>query len=73
MSDAPLADRVRLRIRIEMTKQDLNIKQLAQRAGVGQMWLSRRLRGEQELDLGDLEKLAKALDIDADLLLEPAA
>lgn len=69
----PLADRVRLRIRIEMTKRSLNAKQLAERAGVTEMWLSRRLRGVADLDLGDLERLAKALDIEADLLLEPAA
>jgi transcriptional regulator with XRE-family HTH domain len=72
MSDA-LADRVRLRIRIEMAKRDLNTTKLAGLLGVSDMWLSRRLRGKTELHLGDLERLAKALDMDPDDLLEPAA
>lgn len=72
MSDA-LGERVRLRLRIEMAKRQLNTTQLAALAGVSDMWVSRRLRGKTELHLGDLEKLAKALGISADTLLENAA
>lgn len=68
-----LADRVRLRIRIEMVRRDLNMTQLAALAGVGEMWLSRRLRGKTEMHLGDLEKLADALGMEPDTLMEPAA
>lgn len=69
----PIADRVRLRLRIEMAKRQLNTTQLAALVGVSDMWVSRRLRGKTELHLGDLEKLAAALGVTADQLLEPAA
>lgn len=72
MSDA-LADRVRLRIRVEMAKQNLNTTDLASKAGVSDMWVSRRLRGKTEMHLGDLERLARALKLDPDDLLEPVA
>lgn len=72
MSDA-LGERVRLRLRIEMAKRQLNTTQLAALAGVSDMWVSRRLRGKTELHLGDLERLAKALGMEPDELLEPAA
>lgn len=72
MSDA-LADRVRVRIRVEMAKRNLNTTELAAKAGVSDMWVSRRLRGKTEMHLGDLERLASALDLDPDDLLEPVA
>lgn len=72
MSDA-LTDRVRLRLRVEMAKRELNTTDLAAKAGVSDMWLSRRLRGKTEMHLGDLERLALALGVDPDELLEPVA
>lgn len=50
---------------------DLDMKQLelATRLGENEMWISRRLRGTQPIDLNDLERIAKALDIEvADLM-----
>lgn len=72
MSDA-LTDRVRMRLRVEMAKRNLNTTDLAAKLGVSDMWLSRRLRGKTEMHLGDLERLARALDLDPDDLLEPVA
>lgn len=72
MSDA-LAERVRLRLRIEMAKRELTTTKLATLAGVSDMWLSRRLRGKTEIHIGDLDRLAAALEISVDNLLERVA
>lgn len=72
MSDA-LADRVRLRLRVEMAKRDLNTTKLAGMLGVSDMWLSRRLRGKTDIHVGDLDRLATALGVEVDQLLESAA
>lgn len=72
MSDA-LADRVILRLRIEMAKRNLTTTELAARVGVSDMWLSRRLRGKTEIHVGDLDRLARALGVSVDELLERAA
>lgn len=50
---------------------DLDMKQLelATRLGENEMWISRRLRGSQPIDLNDLERIARALDVEvADLM-----
>lgn len=50
---------------------DLDMKQLelATRLGENEMWISRRLRGTQPIDLNDLERIAKALGVEvADLM-----
>lgn len=72
MSEA-LADRVRLRIKVEMVKKGIDARQLARLMHVGEMWLSRRLRGLTEFDLAELERVATALDLQPDMLLEPVA
>lgn len=50
---------------------DLDLKQgdLAARIGENEMWVSRRLRGVQEIGLNDLERIADGLNVEvADLL-----
>jgi transcriptional regulator with XRE-family HTH domain len=49
---------------------DLDLKQaeLAARLGENEMWMSRRLRGTQPIDLNDLERIAKALDVEVSAL-----
>lgn len=36
---------------------------LAARLGVNEMWVSRRLRGAQPIDLDDLQRIAEALEV----------
>lgn len=50
---------------------DLDMKQLelATRLGENEMWVSRRLRGTQPIDLNDLERIAAILEVDVAELL----
>lgn len=68
-----LVDRVLLRIQVEMLRRGLTNTEVANRIGVSDMWVSRRLNGKTEMHVSDLEKLAAALDMAPDDLLERVA
>lgn len=53
----------RAEIRAEMARQQITQVALAERMGWGGRYLGRRLRGETPLSLGDLEAIARALDV----------
>lgn len=52
-------------IRIMLVRLDMKQTELAARLGVNEMWLSRRLRGAQEIGLNDLQRIAGALGVEA--------
>jgi len=60
-SGASLTEQVAAEIRAQMGRRSIRQSELARTLGVTEMWLSRRLRGTQTLDLDDLEKISKAL------------
>ena len=67
-----LAQRVAAEIRAEMARQLLTQSELARRLGVIEMWLSRRLRGRQPLDLDELERIASVINVPVPELIERA-
>lgn len=64
-----LSDAVGKEIRVLLLRRDMKQTELAAKMGVGEMWLSRRLRGAQEIGLNDLQRIAQALDVEATTLL----
>ena len=63
-----LNDAVAKEIRVLLLRRDMRQTELAANLGVNEMWLSRRLRGAQPLDLNDLQRIADALGVEvADL------
>ena len=58
-----LAERVAGEVRAEMARQHVTHADIAQKLGVTQPTLSRRLNGTRPLDLNVLEQLAAALNV----------
>lgn len=54
-------DRVAAELRARMARDQLTIGKLAERIGVGPMWVSRRVKGELSLSTDDLETIVAAL------------
>lgn len=52
-----------------LVRRDMKQTELAARLGVNEMWLSRRLRGAQPIDLNDLARIAEVLGVTAADLL----
>lgn len=50
-------------VRIQLIRQKMKQTDLATKLGVNEMWLSRRLRGVQSIDLDDLARIAEALGV----------
>ena len=68
-STTDLSRAVATEIRVLLLRRNMNQAQLAERMGVNEVWVSRRLRGAQQLDLNDLQRIADVLDVAiADLL-----
>lgn len=59
-------------IRIELIRLDLNQAELASRMHKTEMWVSRRLRGAQPIDLNDLQEFATALGVKPEILVASA-
>ena len=71
-----LAAEIALKLKVHMCRTGVKPGQLAGRIDVSYIWLYRRLHGEVEMTLTDLERIARGLDLSAaDLiaLAEPAA
>ena len=64
-----LSARVAEEIRVVMARRLMRQSQLARRIGVGEQWLSVRLRGKQPIDLNDLELIAGGLEVKPAALL----
>ena len=56
-----LSDAVAKEIRIALIRMDLKQSDLSIRMKRSEMWVSRRLRGAQPIDLNDLQEFAEAL------------
>lgn len=64
-----LTQLVALEIRLEMVRQDVKQSDLARRIGKNEQWLSVRLRGRQPIDLNDLARIARGLEVAVHQLL----
>ena len=62
-STTDLSRAVATEIRVLLLRRNMNQAQLAERMGVNEVWVSRRLRGAQQLDLNDLQRIADVLDV----------
>lgn len=58
-----LTERVALALRIEMVRQGIGVRELAERLGHSDTWLHRRLNGTVPFDVPDLERLAQELRV----------
>lgn len=68
-----LSDAVAKEIRIALIRLDMKQSDLAARMNKSEMWVSRRLRGAQPIDLNDLQEFADALGIAAEGLITAAS
>lgn len=59
-------------IRMELIRLDLKQSDLATRMNKSEMWVSRRLRGAQPIDLNDLQEFANALGVEPHRLVAGA-
>jgi transcriptional regulator with XRE-family HTH domain len=69
MSQSTLNERVAEEIRVQLARRNITATELARRAGMTQRSISRRITGEKAIDMDDLEKIAKALDVPITALL----
>jgi DNA-binding Xre family transcriptional regulator len=69
VDERTLSDKVAEEIRAMMARKRVNGTELARRLGVSKMWVSDRLRGNQEIGLNDLDRIAAVLGVTvADLM-----
>jgi len=59
-----LSAQVAREIRAEMGRQRMSAAKLARQLGVSEAWTSRRLSGDQTIDLNDLQRIADVLGVD---------
>src|SRR5687767_6944026 len=64
-----LSDAVAKEVRVMLVRREMKQTELAAKMGVSEMWLSRRLRGSQPLDLNDLQLIADCLNVEVTDLL----
>ncbi len=64
-----LSDAVAKEVRVLLVRRDMKQSELAAKMGVSEMWLSRRLRGSQPLDLNDTQLIADTLNVEVSDLL----
>lgn len=64
-----LSDAVAKEIRVLLVRRDMKQTDLAVLMDVSEMWVSRRLRGAQPIDLNDLQRFADALNVEVHELL----
>lgn len=69
---ATLSDLVAEEIRALMARRRMSGRQLAMQLRVSPSWVSYRLTGTQPIDINDLHKIARALDVGIYDLLPPA-
>lgn len=56
-------------VRVLLIRRDMKQSEMAAKMGVTEMWLSRRLRGAQAIDINDLGRMAAVLGVEAADLL----
>lgn len=62
-----LTERVALALRIEMVRQNLGVRELAERLGHNDTWLHRRLNGTVPIAVPELEDMARVLKVPVSL------
>jgi transcriptional regulator with XRE-family HTH domain len=67
-----LSEYVTAEIRAMMARRRVSGRQLAATLGVSQTWMSTRLAGSTPIDLNDLDKMARALNVEVVDLLPPS-
>lgn len=70
--DTTMNERVAEEIRVLLARRQITATELARKAGMTQRSISRRITGEKTIDVDDLERIARALDIPVTALLPPA-
>jgi transcriptional regulator with XRE-family HTH domain len=56
-----------------MARRQWNMTRLASEVGVSDMWVSRRLRGETDFTVSDLDQIALALGVPVEALIAERA
>lgn len=64
-----LREKIAEAVRVEMARARVSQRVLAERTGLSQSAISRRMTGETAFDLDDLEKMAAALGIPTSTLM----
>lgn len=73
MTTSVLATAVAKELRLYLMRRGMSQQRIADQLGEHQTWVSRRLTGQTEITLAELERLAVALDVSViDLLPESA-
>ncbi len=60
----PLASAVVAEVTRLLQDRSMSVRELARASGLPQATLARKMRGEGLLDLGDVEAIARALDVE---------
>lgn len=68
-SAATLSVAVAEEIRVWMTRRRMSGERLARELDVSPAWISYRINGQVDIKLGELEKIAKALEVEVSALL----
>ena len=72
-----ITEGVSTEIRVLLARRDMSQRDLAERSGISQVAISRRMTGAIPWDLTELEAVANALDVPASVLIpretEPVA
>jgi transcriptional regulator with XRE-family HTH domain len=58
-----LAEHVAGQMRAEMARQKVSTSELARRLDRNESWVRRRIHGQYEIALGDLQEIAAALEL----------
>ena len=66
----PLRERIAHEIRMHLFMRDMSAAELARKTGLKQPYVSRRMVGDIAFDVDDLELIAKALDIEVEVLFQ---
>jgi transcriptional regulator with XRE-family HTH domain len=72
MGDTDVIEATAAAVRAEAARQRISGVALAKRLGVSQAWMSRRLGGRQPFDIGELARVAEALDVPLSRLVPDA-
>lgn len=65
-----LADRVAGQMRAEMARRRITASELARRLGEVESWVRRRMQGRYAINITDLERIARALDLPVSFFIQ---
>jgi transcriptional regulator with XRE-family HTH domain len=70
---ATLSEQVAEEVRAMLARKRMSGRELARQLDVSQAWVSYRLTGHQEIGLNDLQRIARALDVEITALIPATA